>query len=297
VFRGDAEGPFNVMMASFTLLVPVAIGVVTVYVAERARRRSWANYFWYAAAANALFVVGTFLILIEGIICTVIAVPLFSVIGGCAGLVTGAVCRWSGRPRPVVLSVTVLPLVFGAIEQQLPLPNQIDTVTSTREINAAPETVWQTIMHADSIRPGEIGDAWMYRIGVPLPLSAITEEVSGERVRRIEMGKGIRFDQLVVDWEPLKRVRWTYRFTTDSFPPWALDEHIRIGGPYFDLVDTEYALETVDEGTLVTARMSYRVSTHFNWYARLVAWFLVSDFEATALDFYAHRSESASVGR
>jgi uncharacterized protein YndB with AHSA1/START domain len=293
VFWGDANEAFDVMMASFTLLVPVAVGAVTVYTAERTRRRSWASYFWSAAAANALFVVGAFIILIEGIICTIIAVPLFSLIGGCAGLLTGAICRWRGRPTPTVLSVTVFPLIFGAVEQHLPLPNRIDSVTVSRLIEASPDAVWQAIMHADAIRPEEIGSAWMYRIGVPLPLLAITESVDGERVRHIEMGKGIRFDQLVVDWEPAQLVRWTYRFTGDSFPPWALDEHVRIGGPYFDLEDTSYELHRVEDGTLVTAQMRYRVSTHFNWYARLVARFLVGDFEATALAFYAQRAESA----
>jgi hypothetical protein len=53
-----------------------------------------------------------------------------------------------------------------------------------------------------------------------------------------------------------------------------------------------YALESVDEGTRLRVSMSYRVSTHFNWYARSVARFLVSDFESTALDFYAQRAEA-----
>jgi uncharacterized protein YndB with AHSA1/START domain len=140
-----------------------------------------------------------------------------------------------------------------------------------------------------------MGGAWMYRIGVPLPLSAITEEINGERVRHIEMGKGIRFDQVIVDWEPERRVRYTYRFTPDSFPPHALDDHVRIGGEYFDLHDTEYVLEPTPDGTRLTVRMSYRVSTHFNWYARLVGRVLIGNFEKTALGFYARRAEQAAA--
>lgn len=131
----------------------------------------------------------------------------------------------------------------------------------------------------------------MYRIGVPLPLYANTEMRDGERVRHIEMGKGIQFDQVVIDWEPERLVRYTYRFTPDSFPPRALDDHVLIGGDYFDLHDTEYLLEPIASGTRVSTRISYRVSTHFNWYARAVARLLVGNFEETALAFYARRAE------
>ncbi len=51
----------------------------------------------------------------------------------------------------------------------------------------------------------------MYRIGVPLPLSAVTVLADGTQVRHIMMGKGIRFDQIAADWQPNRRVRWTYR--------------------------------------------------------------------------------------
>lgn len=296
-FRGDGPGAaYDVMMASFTLLVPVVIGAVTVYAAERAQRRSWAYYFWAAAGANALFVVGTFIVFIEGLICTILAVPLFGLIGGVAGLVTGAIFRRSRRANPSVLSVAALPLLFGSIEQHLPLPNQVDTVTAVQLIDASPEAVWQIISRADEIRPDELGSAWMYRIGVPLPLSAVTREQDGERVRHIEMGKGISFDQLVVDWQPAHLVRFEYRFTRDSFPPQALDDHVRIGGQYFDLRDTEYLLLPTAEGTRLTVQISYRVSTHFNWYARLVARVLVGNFERTALDFYARRAEAVVNG-
>jgi len=290
IFSGNTGEAFEVMMASFVLLVPVVVGVVTVYVAERFRRRSWSYYFWMSALANTFFVIAFFVVMIEGLICTVLAIPLFGLMGGIAGLLTGLVCRWTGRPQRV-LSVAVLPLAFGAVEQHLPLPTTIETVTTIRVIDAPAADIWQAISNASDIRPEEIDNAWMYRIGVPLPLSAVTEMRGGERMRHIEMGKGIQFDQVVIDWQPERRVAWSYRFTPDSFPPAALDEHVRIGGEHFDLIDTSYSLEPAETGTRVTAEMRYRVSTHFNPYARLVARILIGNFEATALEFYARRAE------
>src|ERR1700674_1804027 len=58
-FSGSPGKPYSAMESSFTLLVPVLVGAVTVYAAERAGRRSCAYYYFAGAAGNALFVIGT----------------------------------------------------------------------------------------------------------------------------------------------------------------------------------------------------------------------------------------------
>jgi hypothetical protein len=291
-FSGTPGKPYHAMMSSFTLLVPILVGAVTVYMAERAGRRSWSYYFFAAAAANALFVIGTMVIRVEGLICAVLAVPLFGLVGGLGGILMGAVCRWTKWPRPAIYSFAALPLLLGGFEQNLPLPQDVRSVDRIRIVSASPESVWKNLTVARDIRPDEIGTAWMYRIGVPLPSSAVTELADGTQVRHITMGKGIQFDQIAADWQPKRRVRWIYRFTNDSFPPGALDDHVRIGGRYFDVIDTEYVLRKVNADTELRVTMRYRVSTAFNWYTRPIADFLVGNFEEAALRFYANRAEN-----
>ena len=133
----------------------------------------------------------------------------------------------------------------------------------------------------------------MYRIGVPLPRSAITDSKAGTLTRHVTMGKSIHFDQLSTEWVANQRVLWTYRFSKDSFPPQALDDHVRIGGTYFDVIDTEYALKEIAGGSELHVSMRYRVSTNFNSYVRPIAALLVGNFEETALRFYARRAEAA----
>ena len=199
-------------------------------------------------------------------------------------------------PRHAIYGIAALPLVFGAFEQRIPLPSAILTTDSTRMIVASRDQVWQRLLSTKQIQPTEIGNAWMYRIGVPLPEAAASERRGDELVRHIVMGHGIHFDQVASDWEPGRRVLWTYRFCEDSFPPHALDDHVRIGGRHFDVLDTEYTLSDTAPGTyartLLRVRMRYRVSTNFNRYVRPIAQFLVRNFEETALAFYAHRAQS-----
>jgi hypothetical protein len=291
VYWGKPGLAYDPMMRSFVLLVPVGVGAVAVYLAERVERRSWSTYFWIGVVSNVLFVFGAFLIMIEGLICVILAAPLFGLIGGLAGLAMGAVCRWTRWPRNTMYGVVALPLLLGGFEQYLPIPQDVHSIERSRIVSASPERIWSKLVVAENIDPSEIGSAWMYRIGVPVPESAVTELIDGKEIRHIKMGKGIHFDQVATDWEPNRRVRWVYRFSSDSFPRGALDDHVRIGGAHFDVLDTEYALRPVKGGTELRVRMSYRVSTPFNWYARPIAEILVGNFEDAALKFYGHRAE------
>jgi hypothetical protein len=295
LYSGDTPyEPYRAMTSSFALLVPIAVGCLTVYFVERNSKRSAAYHFGIAAAANALFVFGTYVTVMEGLICVVLAAPLFAFMGGIAGVAMGAICRWTQWPRRVVSCVAVLPLICAPIEQFIPAPDGLQTVEMSRIVNASPEKVWEQLLNAGDIAPDEMQSAVMYRIGTPLPLSARSETQGKVLVRHITMARGVQFDQISTSWEPGRRVLWTYRFRSDSFPAGSLDDHVRIGGEYFDLIDTEYLLTPTAAGSILHARMTYRVSTHFNWYVKPLTRFLVSNFEDTALGFYASRAEHAA---
>jgi uncharacterized protein YndB with AHSA1/START domain len=283
------------MMGAFIYLAPLLVGMVTVYLAERQRRRSWGYYLWAPALANVIFVAGTLVILIEGIICAVLIVPLFAVLGAVGGIVMGAICRLTRWPKHAVYCFATLPIILGSLESRFALPDRVETIERRILIDAPPETVWEQIWNVAPIRPEEVDRGWMYRIGVPLPIAANTKQTPDGLVRRITMGKGIHFDQVVTDWEPNRYVHWTYRFDKDSFPPAALDDHVMIGGYYFDLRTTSYTLVPQGERTQLTIRMEYRVTTPFNWYAEPIAKFLVGNFEEVVLNFYRNRSQAQSV--
>ncbi len=175
------------------------------------------------------------------------------------------------------------------------LPEHIDVVERAVTIDATPDRVWQQIHNVRDIRPDEVSNAWIYRIGVPLPQAGVTQATAEGLVRKITMGKNIHFDQVVTGWEENRFVRWVYRVDEDSFPPYALDDHVVLGGHYFDVQDTSYTLTRRGDATELTIRIQYRVSTQFNWYAAPIAAYLFGNFEEVILDFYRQRSEAAAT--
>src|SRR5215472_11144655 len=62
VFSGAPGSAFAAMTAGFIYLVPFLVGAVTVYVAERQKRRDWGYYMASGLLATVLFVVGTMVI-------------------------------------------------------------------------------------------------------------------------------------------------------------------------------------------------------------------------------------------
>jgi hypothetical protein len=291
VYSGSPDSGFAAMRGSFIYLAPAVVGAVTVYVAETQKRRSWAYYLGAPALANVFFVVGTMLIMIEGLICAVIILPLFCVLGSVSGFIMGMICRATHWPKQTLYSFALLPLALGSWETNAPLPRREAAIKRTLLIRAQPAQIWQQILNARSIKAEEVDGAWLYRIGVPVPLAGITVETPEGPVRKVTMGKNIHFEQVLTEREEHRYLRWRYRFQQDSFPPYALDEHVVLGGHYFDLTDTSYTLTPRGDLTELTVRMQYRVSTQFNWYADPVAKFLLGNLAEINLDYYGRRSE------
>jgi hypothetical protein len=291
VFSGSPGEAYSAMLTSFIIGSPALVGIITVYIAELTRRRSWTYYFAAPVLSAALYVLATLAVTIEGLICAIIIVPLFALLAGLAGLAMGAICRYANWPRRTVISCfAVLPLIAGSFEHRIPVSERLRVQDREIFVAAPPDSVWRQLIDTRDIAREEVDTAWMYRIGVPVPEAGAGEFHGGEHLRHITMGKGIQFDQVATEWRPNERVTWRYRFAENSFPAGALDDHVRIGGHYFDLGETTYSLAAEGAGTRLSVRMRYRVSTNFNWYAGPVADFLVGDFAERILGFYANRA-------
>jgi hypothetical protein len=256
-------------------------------------RRTWGYYVRASILANALFVLGTLIIMLEGLICAILIVPLFAFMGALGGLTMGAVCRLTNWPKQTLSCLAVLPLALALAEQRLPLEDKISIVEQRIFVEAPAQQVWAALLNTEHITPQNYRPAWLHRIGVPMPLSGVTRSSVNGAVRRVTMGKQVYFDEVITDRQDERSLQWIYRFYPDSFPPFALDEHVVVGGHYFDFKDTHYTLRPSGAGTELQVRMRYRVSTRFNWYAEPLAQWLIGDLARSNLGHYRWRSEAA----
>src|SRR5262249_2211785 len=149
-------------------LMPFAIGVVTVYVAElRGPRPIWVwlilPWLPVAAALGA-----TMLALLEGFICVVMFAPLalvLATIGGVAGGVAGRMIRSRQIKNFTVGCVLVLPLVTAGWEKQAFYERDLRQVENVIDIQAPPELIWRNIERVRAINASELPDSWSRKIG------------------------------------------------------------------------------------------------------------------------------------
>lgn len=295
IFSAARDSVLTTMSFSFAVLVPVIVGALTVYTAERYRRRSIKFYIFGPWLSVIAFVLGTGLMLLEGSICIVMALPLFLIEGSVGGLVMGLLIRWLRKPVRTLQSVAVLPLLVAMSQVVQETPNHYQEIVSSVYIDAPTNVIWEQIVNPYSIKPEEFATGIVYQMGVPRPIEAKTDfaRIGGKRHARME--RGVSFDEIITEWQLERKISWRYQFSENSFPPGSMDDHVVIGGQYFDLTNTSYILTPEANGTRLTIVINYRVSTQFNAYAVPMSTYLISNTADALLHFYKHRSEELAM--
>jgi hypothetical protein len=287
---------FEVMTMSFTCFMPFAMGVISVYVAElKEPRRPWVWVLlpWLPVAAA---LATTMLALLEGLICVVIFAPLALVLssaGGVAGGVAGRMTRSRQAKNITVACVMVLPLFTAGWENQAFYELDLRRVENVIDIQAPPEVVWRNIERVRAISTNELPDSWTRKIGFPDPVEATLSHEGVGGVRNASFTGGVLFIETIDQWEPQRRLAFTIAARADQIPATTLDEHVRVGGPYFDVLRGEYRLEPLGNGaTRLHLSSRHRVSTDFNWYAHLWTDAIMSDLQSRILIVVQRRCEA-----
>ncbi len=114
-------------------------------------------------------------------------------------------------------------------------------------------------------------------------------------MRNASFTGGVLFTETIDQWEPQHRLAFTIAARTDQIPATTLDEHVRVGGPYFDVLRGEYRLEPLANGvTRLHLSSRHRVSTDFNWYAHLWTDAIMSDLQRRILHVVQKRCEGSN---
>lgn len=290
------DAVFVPMTVGFLFLVPLALGFLVVWLGERDAGWSW--WQWVVIPwAPAFTALGAALLLAwEGIICIFLWAPLVMIMSSLGGLVAGLWRRWRRRraPASALLGVLLLPFAFAPWESRLSTGDEIRAVETSIDIAADPDTVWNEIVEVRPIARAEQGRRLVHMIGFPHPIEARTIGRGVGSVRHATFEGGVLFVETVTRYEPGKRLSFSIRADPNSIPQQTLDEHVTVGGPYFDVLDGDYAIELLTPATVrlyLTSR--HRLSTHFNLYAGAWTDFILRDVQENILDVVRHRAESA----
>jgi hypothetical protein len=286
----NLRGP---MSLAFLVGTPFVAGALTAYGA-RASNPGIAFLLFAPWITVLLMFLGCAVALLEGSICLALLTPLFLVCASLGGVTMGIALRFVTRAQSRLTAVVFLPLLMMVGEGHVPLGDQTLELRRTVLVNAVPSTIWKEILAARSIRSEELPFSLTHFIGVPKPLEGINVQTGNGEVRFSKWERGVNFRAVVTARRENESMTWRYVFDEQSFPDGSMDEHVAIGGRYFDLRDTTFNLHPTSEGqTRLEIVAHYRVTTSINLYAIPATTILGRDFLDTILALYKNRSEAA----
>jgi hypothetical protein len=287
---------FGGLMAwAFLLGVPFAMGFITIFVIQRREPQPfwvWIVWPWVPILGGA---VGSFLALIEGVICIAMFLPIAMACATIGGVLAGTLVRLSTGSKTnnvIAAAVLLLPMMVAPWEQRVLYSNEIHTTENFIDIAASLPVIWTNIERVRAIQPSELPDSWSHRIGFPDPVEATLSHEGIGGVRHATFTGGVLFVETIDVWQPGQRLGFSIKAQTDQIPNTTLDEHVRVGGPFFDVLHGEYRLESLDNRVIrLHLSSQQRLSTDFNWYARIWSDATMADLQSRILKVIEARCE------
>jgi hypothetical protein len=281
------------MTFTFIFLVPLAVGYASVAGSPRDQRRAFTALL-LSLAATFILLVTVLAVGVEGLICVVMMTPVFFVMalaGGALAIIVRSIRNRRLRATAFVM-VLVLPYAAGPLEQRMPQSQSRRVVENRIRIHADAPTVWGQIIRVPAIRPDEYRTSFIHRIGFPRPIEATLSHEGVGGVREASFERGVLFRETVIDWVPQKRLSFT--IAVDSIPTKTLDQHVTVGGEYFDVLDGTYEIVPISADEVELRLWStHRLSTHFNGYASLWTDFVMRQIQGNILEVVRDRAEAA----
>lgn len=291
----------SIMTIAFLTVVPFVMGylAVSVYARELARKRQRNRLAPLSRTTHPLhtpYIAHTILFKIEGAICLIFAAPLALICGIAGGITTGIVEHNRKNTKTTMLSIALAPLLVLAVELHIPQHLETRTVETSILIHAPAQTIWNNIESVDAIQPNELPPSWARRIGFPRPIAATLSHEAVGGIRHASFAGGLIFTETIDHWDALYDLSFSIGANTDAIPPTTLDQHVTVGGPYFDVLEGEYTLERLANGSiLLHLRSRERLSTHFNAYAGLWTDAVMRDIQNSILQVIKLRCERTAT--
>ncbi|HEY4206219.1 MAG TPA: hypothetical protein VGM31_05395 [Puia sp.] len=245
----------SVMTISFLVGVPFGVGYLTILLSpiDSVRKPS---YRWLAPMVPIfVFFLVTVALAIEGLVCWIMILPIFlilSLLGG--SLAAHHKIRKADKKSKLKLSLVLcLPFMMSVLEVHLPDPPTRYEAYAFIDIHAPADTIWNNVIRVRTISPQQDHSVVTNWLGFPRPIRAELNYagVGGSR---------------------------------QAIPSTTMDEHIVVGGDYFDVLDGTYELAPLNNGSYRLHLYSHFVlKTHFNFYASWWAGWIMKDTQNNIL--------------
>ena len=287
-------GSSGLLSISFIMVMPLVLGAITAHFTPLADSKTW-RLVWSPFLVVISFLVASLLFHLEGLICLIIICPLFLLLAVFGARIYAIITDTNDNRRNkmmVVAAFAILPFLAAPFENQFASPNDFRRVENAIIINAPAAVVWQHIIRVAPIPAQQLGHSVIDDIGFPRPIEATLTYEGVGGVRHATFERGVEFIETVDEWVPQQRLSFSIVPNTATIPPTTFDEHVIVGGKFFDVLRGTYELQPAGPGrTRLLLHSRQRLSTHLNWYAGLWTSYVMSEIQGRILTVLKQRCE------
>ncbi len=280
---------------TFLFLAPFAMGALVAFLGMTLTQRRSINLWGVAMPTACLFIgIGVSVITgFEALFCVLVAVPMLWPLTILGGVLTALIVRKTTGGRMYVSAVLLLPYAVAPLEQSLELPEEILTVENRIEIDAPRAAVWERIASVPAISPKELPWSWVHALGFPKPIAAVLEGEGVGAVRIATFERGVSFYERVTEWAPGEAIGFSIDADPQFVPANAFDQHVIVGGRFYDVLDGRYEIRMGDDGSLVLRLSSrHRLNTHLGRYASWWSGRIMNEIQGNILEVIRKRTEA-----
>lgn len=285
---------YSVMSVTFLACLPTIVGAITVYFSpiEKAQKVSYKIFAPWIPIF--LFFGITLLFYLEGWACWIMVLPLFlgaASIGGFIGAYF-KIKQSEKNGKMYVSILALLPFFLAPIESAVnKIPGTYKAYTFI-DIDAPSHEIWQNVTRVPAIDLAQ-DKGWLTRsLGFPRPVKAELNYEGVGAYREAIFTNGLVFHETVSEYAHEKKMVFSIKANPHEIPSTTLDEHVVIGGEYFDVLNGTYELEKLSENKCRLHLYShFKLTTTFNFYASWWARWIMQDIQNNILQIVKLRAE------
>lgn len=284
----------GLMTLSFLFVVPLAIGLLVAYHYDSlTSSRKVLKVSMPVFSVIGLIGLSVFFGY-EGLICALMALPIFALMALIGGLI-GVRIFERNKNKLTISIILLVPFLVAPLEEYLGLTDKIFTEKTTIEISSTDSEVWKNITRVKEISEEENNLTLFQIMGFPRPIEAELDTVTVGGIRKAIFERGLFFTETVTEVINEKVLAFNIEADPNSIPPTALDEHVLVGGKYFDVLEGRYEIEKISDSRIrLHLTSKFRLSTGFNFYSGLWSRLIMSDIQKNILQIIKDRSEGVN---
>lgn len=292
----DWESLYTVMSLSFLLLLPFIVGALSVYFSSDVKAENVFYKIFIPWLPVFLFLIITLLLAWEGWACWLMVLPLFLAVASLGGIFGGYLKSKQKQSKMHISLLLLFPFFISPLEQSIgSIPGTYQAYTFI-DIQSSPDKIWANVTRVKGITTAQ-DKGWLTKLlGFPRPVKAELNYEGVGAYRKAEFTNGLVFHETVTEYEHQKKMVFTIKANPHEIPSTTLDQHVVVGGQFFDVLNGTYELEKLQEGKYRLHLYSFfKMNTTFNFYASWWARWIMQDIQNNILQVEKQRAEEVKL--